>query len=202
MKYTEKIKYAEIVSEKLLNEQSLEQVKQYLKEDGLYEYDINNVIASARNVINEKYKPLIRAKLLARESLKNVKELEKLDLITLDKLVKQEVRAISAGERKKVNELIQNGYAPEKIFSEIRLDFYPKEYIALQIATYNEVKKQNSGSARMLNIIGGIALMVLGGVISYATMQGNGGGGRLFYGLIVVGFIMMIKGFLTVENPY
>lgn len=200
MKYTEKLKYAEIVAEKLLNEKSLEQVKQYLKEEGLYEFDINNVIASANNIINERYKPLIRAKLLAREPLKNVKEFDKLDPDTLKKMVKQEIETISAGERKKVNELLKSGTPPEKIFNEIRLDFYPKEHIALQIATYQEVKKQNSVSSRMLRIFGGLGLMLLGGVISFASMKG--GGGRLFYGLIIVGFFMMIKGFLTVENPY
>jgi len=50
-------------------------------------------------------------------------------------------------------------------------------------------------------IFGGLALMAVGVVITYATMQ-NGGRGRLFFGLIIVGLITMIKGFFTVEDPH
>ncbi len=200
MNYTEKKKYAEVVAEKLLSGKSLEQVKQYLKEDGLYEYDINNVIASAKGIISARNRPLIRAKLLAGESI-NGKDFEKLDENTLQEMVKEEVGRISAEERKKVKELLRSGTAPEKIYSKIRLDFYSKENIDTQIATYQAVKRENSGSGRMLKILGGIGLMMLGAGISYATMQGDGGG-RLFYGLIVAGFVLMIRGFMTVEDPY
>jgi len=58
MKYTEKIKHAEIVAKDLLNEKSLDQVNLDLKEKGLYENDISNVIASARNIIGEQLKPI------------------------------------------------------------------------------------------------------------------------------------------------
>ena len=143
MKYSEKIKYAEIVADKLHNEESIEQVKQYLKGKGLFEYDINNIIASGRNIISEKYKPLIRAKLLEGVSLKNVKELEKLGDNTLNKLIKQEVESISAEERKKVKELIKRGTSTEKILDEIKLDFYSKENINRQISTYRKIDEQN-----------------------------------------------------------
>ena len=201
MKYTEKIKHAEIVAKDLLNEKTLNQVNIDLKEKGLYENDISNVIASARNIIGEQLKPIIRAKLLAKEDIKNAKEFEKLDAFTLDKLVNQEIKSISAGERKKVKELLNNGTDPKDIFTQIRQDFYPKENILHQIAVFQEVQKENSGSGRMLKILGGLALMIVGGGISYASMQ-SGSGGRLFYGLIGVGFIIMIQGFMTVEDPY
>ena len=83
MKYTEKIKHAELVAEDLLNNKPLDSVRQGLKEKGLYEVDINNVIASANNIIGEKFKPLIRTKLLAKEQILNAKEFEKIEPITL-----------------------------------------------------------------------------------------------------------------------
>lgn len=201
MKYAEKIKYAEKVADQLLDEILLDKVKENLKEQGLFENDIANVVASARNIIGEKLKPIIRSKLLNGETINNATEFEKLDAHTLKKLVDQEIRSIKGEERKKVNELLKKGIEPENIFKEIRQEFYPKELFDQQIAAYDEVKKKNSGSGRLLNIGGGIGLILLGTVISFASMQGSGGG-RFFYGLILVGLVMVVKGFMTAKTPY
>lgn len=159
------------------------------------------MITSARNIIGDNLKPIIRTKLLAGTQIAGSPEFEKLDPATLKKLVKQEIDAISMGERDKVKTLLKNKTPHRDIYKEIRQDFYSKEHIDHQIAVYEEVKQQNSGGNRMLNILGGLALMVVGIGISLATMQGDGGG-RLFFGLIIIGFFIMVKGFMTVENPY
>jgi len=200
MKYTEKIKYAEKAAEDLINEISIETVREELKGKGLYEADIDNVISSARNIIGDKVKPIIRTKLLAREAIAGAPEFAKLDPATLKKMVTQEIQAISRGERDKVKKMLRDGVSQKNIYQAVNQDFYSKEHIAHQIATHDEVKQLNSGSSRMLNIVGGLLLMLVGIGISLATMQD--GGGTVFYGLVAVGFFMMIKGFITVENPY
>ena len=201
MKYAEKIKHAELVAEDLTNRKTVEEITATLKNKGLYQTDIDNIVASARNIIGEKLKPLIRTKLLAKEPINNTGEFENLDPDTLQRMVKQEIQAIAVGEKRKVKELLKNGASHQEIYETIRQDFYPQENIAHQIATFEEIKDQNSGSNRMLNIFGGLGLMIVGVVISLATMQGSGGG-RIFYGMVAVGFFIMLKGFITRENPY
>ncbi len=201
MKYADKIRHAEKAANELLNEVSSEKVRADLKENGLYEADIDNVMTSARNIIGDKLKPLIRTKLLSGMPIKDAPEFEKLDEATLKKLAEQEINAIALGEKDKVKQLLKAGTPPMEIFQQVRLDFYPKEKVSHQIATFQAVEKENSGGSRLLKIFGGMAIMLVGIGISAASMSG-GGGGRLFFGLIIVGFVMMVQGFLTVENPY
>ena len=61
--------------------------------------------------------------------------------------------------------------------------------------SYKEIEKQNSSSGRLINIGGGITLIVIGASISYFSSQ-NGSKARLFYGLIIVGLIMVVKGLM------
>ena len=201
MKYAEKIRHAEKAAAELTNQTSIDEVRVSLKEKGLYERDIDNVITSARNIIGDNLKPIIRTKLLAGTQVAGAPEFEKLDPATLKKLVKREIEAISMGEREKVKTLLNNKTPHQDIYKEIRLDFYSKEDIDYQISVFEEVKKQNSGGNRMLNILGGLGMSIVGIGFSVASMQ-NGGSGRLFIGLIIFGFFLMIKGFMTVENPY
>ncbi len=201
MKYAEKIKHAEKAAQDLLNNGTTEQVRNELKEQGLYDYDIDNVLASARNIIGEQFKPIIRQKIIDNESLSDAPELAQLDKETVEKIAKQEISSLAVIERKKVTKLLKEGKSPEEIFSEVRLDLYPKEKIAHQILTHQEVEKHNNGGSRMINLLGGLGLMAVGGGMSFASMQGSGGG-TLFYGLILVGLGMFIKGLLTVPNPY
>ncbi|MBX2875219.1 MAG: hypothetical protein KTR30_24085 [Saprospiraceae bacterium] len=201
MKYAEKIKHAEKVAEALLDEQSIDQVRTSLKEEGLYDREVDNVIASARNIIGEKLKPIIRSKILAGEFSRTAPEFDKLDTETLGKFVQQELKGIAVTQKRKVNELLKNGIAPEYIYKEIRQEFYPRELIDDQIAAFKETKKQNSAGGRMLNIVGGIALVVIGLGVTIASMQGNSGG-VLMYGMIIVGLVMLTKGFITQESPY
>ena len=158
-------------------------------------------MTSARNIIGDNLKPIIRTKLLAGTRIAGSPEFAKLDPATLKKLVKQEVEAISLGERDKVKTLLKNKTPRREIYKQIRQDFYSKEQIEHQISVYEEVKEQNSGTNRMTNILGGLALMILGILITIATMDG-GEGGVFFYGLIFAGLGFMIRGFMTVENPY
>lgn len=199
MKYKEKIQLGKKIAEELMNEKPLEQIKQELKEQGLYNYDINNVVASARNIIGEQLKPQIREVVLANGDLNSIEALTKLDPATREKMIKQVVQAISIEQKNKVNEMLKKGVPPVEIFRAVRTDFYPEQNIHQQIQAFQEVKKHNSSGGRMLNIIGGAALILIGGGISWASMQN--GGGRLFYGLIIVGIVMLFKGFLTMPNP-
>ena len=55
MKYADKIRHAEKAAEELTNQTSIEDIRASLKEKGLYDYDIDNVMTSARNIIAVSY---------------------------------------------------------------------------------------------------------------------------------------------------
>ena len=200
MKYNEKIEHAKRVAEELTNHQSLDQIKKDLKEKGLYDKDIENVMASARSVMGEKLKPLIRKQLLSGEPFSNSSELGAIDPGTLEQLVQQEKKAMAQGEKKKVNGLLKQGASAEQILQEVHQEFYPRDLVDEQISAYSAVTRQNSGKGRLRNIGIGLGLIALGIGISFATMSDDGGG-RLFYGVVVVGLIMVVKGFMTAKTP-
>lgn len=202
MTYNEIIKCAEGVAEDMFNDKSVRIIKQELANQKFSEQDINAVIKSAMFMIGEKFKPSIRAKLLAGEPIQKAKEYEKVDGMTLGKLVEQEIHVIAFDEERKVKEMLRNKAKDKDIYAAIRQDFYPKENIAHQIAIHYEVKSRNSGGTRMLKILGGVGLMLLGIGLSYISSNKGSGGGRIFYGLVFVGLYMVIKGVQTVENPY
>lgn len=200
MRYAEKIKHAEKAAEDLLAEKPIDEVRQRLQEEGLPDKDIDSIIVSARNIIGEKLKPIIRSKLLSKESIGDSVEFEKLDSETLKRYITQEIKGIGVSEKRKVNELLKKGTSPEDILKEIRQDFYPKELIVQQIAAYKEVKRQNSVGGRLINIIVGAGLVIVGGGISILSMQS--GTGAIFYGMVFVGLIMLVRGFIKNESPY
>lgn len=200
MNYKEKIKHAELVAEDILNNKSLETIREELSEKNLYNRDIDAIIFSAHNIIGEKLKPIIRAKLLAGESIENVPDFEKISPDTLANLEREEIKAIALGERRKVKEMLKQKATPDEIFTAIRQDFYPKRNIEYQISTHKEVKKQNSGGRRMIRILVGLGVAGLGVIISYVSMQSHGGG-RLYIGLIIGGLVLMASGFMTIDEP-
>ena len=202
MKYKEKIKYAEAAATKIMeNNYSEEQIRKELKQEGLFERDIDNILVSTKNIIGEKLKPLIQQKLLAKEPIQGAVEFEKIELDLLKKLTKLEFKNIADGEKRKVSKLLRAKTPTEEILSQVNLDFYPEAAVVSQIAAFTEVKKRNSIGGRMIMILSGIGIMALGAGLSYASMSDDGSM-RVFYGLIIGGLIVAVKGFFTEENPY
>ncbi len=202
MKYKEKIKYAEAAATKIMeNNYSEEQIRKELKQEGLFERDIDNILVSTKNIIGEKLKPLIQQKLLAKEPIQGAVEFEKIEPDLLKKLTKLEFKNIADGEKRKVSKLLRAKTPTEEILSQVNLDFYPEAAVVSQIAAFTEVKKRNSIGGRMIMILSGIGIMALGAGLSYASMSDDGSM-RVFYGLIIGGLIVAVKGFFTEENPY
>jgi hypothetical protein len=119
MKYAEKIRHAEKAAEDLINKISIETVRGELKEKGLYETDIDNVISSARKIIGEKVKPILRKKMLAGEPLANAPEFADIDPATLKKMAEQEIQAIALGERDKVKKMLNDGVGHAEIYKSV-----------------------------------------------------------------------------------
>jgi len=190
MEYKDKIKYAEKVAEQLQAQKSVAEITEQLKSEGLYDRDISNVMVSARNILGDQYQPQIRAHLLEDKAVIGSSEFSNLDDEMLQKLIDQERMSLAAGEKKNITSLIKEGHAPEVILQQVDTRFLSAQEAAVLINKQQKVKKENSGSGRMINIGGGIGLILLTGIILLTT-------DRLFYFLPIIGIVMIVKGFTT-----
>lgn len=200
MTHQEKITWATEAAENILdNNHTEKQVIEGLKEKGLYQRDIDNVLATMRNKMGDRLQPIIKEVIMNKGRFSDKPELAKLEPEVINRIAKQEITRISTEQKRKVTKLLKEGKTELEIIPEINLDFYPVENIQRQAAIHAEVKSRNGIGGRMMYIIGGIAMILIGGGITMASMNSSGGG-RVFYGLIIVGFITLIKGFMTVDE--
>ena len=190
MDYKQKIEHAKKVAHDLQNQKSTEAIKEALLAEGLYDRDISNIMVSARNILGEQYQPQIREYLLQDKEVIGSAAFSTLDTDMLTKLVAQESKNLETQEKTKITKQINDGLTPEEILQQVDTRFLSVQKAAEQINRQKQVKQQNSGSGRMINIGGGIGLIVLTGIIMLTL-------GRLFYVLPIIGIVMIVKGFTT-----
>jgi hypothetical protein len=189
MDYKTKIQHAERVAEELQNMKNLDQIKSDLKSKDIYESDINKIVASARNIIGEKYHPKIKEYLMADKPIHGAEEFKLLDEDTLNQLITKGSKGIAINEKQKITDLIKSGLSPEEVFKQTDTRFLSADKAAEHISQIHSLKKQSSGSGRMISIGGGIGLILLTGIL-FVTID------RLFYVLPFIGIAMIVKGFL------
>ena len=190
MDYKKKIKYAEGVAVQLQEQKSIELIKSELKSEGLYDPDIDKVMISARKILGDKYQPIINEYLLNNKQIHGSEEFKLLDNETLDILIDKESRKIASGEKQKITRLMREGKSGEEVFAQVNTRFLKAEVAAAHINKLQEVKQQNSGSGRMINIFGGIGLIALTLILLFTI-------DRLFYVLPIIGLVMIVRGFTT-----
>jgi hypothetical protein len=190
MDYKKKIEYANKIALEILNNKSIESIKADLKSEGLYERDITSIYVSAKKIVGENYSKQIRDFLLTDKDFEQSQEFASLDREMLISLIKDEKQKLALEERKKMTSMIKDGHSNEEILSKVDNRFLSQEKVFEKLAKLEQVKYQNSGSGRMLNIGGGIVLIALTGIILVGT-------GRLFYVLPIIGLVMIVKGFMT-----
>lgn len=195
MDYKSKVQYAEQVAKDLQGVKSLVQIKSELKSKGLYDRDISNVIASAGNILRDNYTSEIRKHLVADIPIEESTAFGNIDRIFLNTLVEEEKQVLGLVEKKKLTKLIKDGVGPEQALEQIDNRFLSYGRAMQQINNLREVQHQNSGGNRLLNIIGGIVLIIITGIIAIAA-------GRLFYFLPIIGLVMIVKGFMTEKMLY
>ena len=95
MTYKEKIKYAEEITNEVINNQLKEsEISDQLLKRGLYMSDVQNIMSSVKNMLADQYRPLIREKFSNGEDLSRLPELEQLDPDILKKVVEQEAKSL------------------------------------------------------------------------------------------------------------
>ena len=195
MNYQRKIEYATEVAKELQENKSTEQIKESLKSKGLFERDITSIFVSARKIIGENYRPEIRAFLLADKAFQGAEEFNSLDGEVLETLINQERQKLALEERRKMVKLIKEGHSGEEVLSRTDNRFLSSEEAVEHLSKLQEVKQQNSGMGRMLNIGGGIGMFFLTWIVMLATE-------RLFFILPAIGLGLIVKGLMTERMAY
>ena len=152
-------------------------------------------MVSARNILGETYQPKIKEYLLEGKQIKGNAEFDSLDDEVLETLISRGSKSIAVGERKKITKMMKAGHSAEEVLQQVDTRFLSVDKASEQIANHQQVKHHNSAGGRMLNIGGGVGLIILTVVIMFAS-------GRLFYFLPILGIIMIVKGFLTETMSY
>jgi len=192
MDYKTKIKLAEEIAHQLQLQKDTESIKSELLAKGLYKGDIDKIIFSAKKIVGEKYQPKIIEFLLEGKQLHGAEEFKLIDKEILESLISKETKNLGVKEKNKITKLIKEGQPAEKVFEQNDTRFFPPEKAAEHIAKLQEVKQQNSGGGRMLNIFGGIGLIILTAILFFAA-------NRIFYVLPFIGLAMIFKGLTTQE---
>lgn len=195
MDYKKKIEYADQVAKELESRKPKEQIISALEAEGLYDRDITNIFASARNILRETYRPQIRACLLADKDVYRAEEFASLDKEALEQLLTSEYQHLEVEERRKLNKLVKEGKPAQEVLKQVDIRFLPIDQAMEQIASAQKVKNQNSTSGRVINIVGGLALILLTIIILMVT-------GRLFYVLPIIGIGLIVKGFFSERMAY
>ena len=170
MEYKEKVAFVERVTKDLESGKSIDTIKSELQAEGLYEYDIKNVIASARKTLSEPYKHTIKNYLLNDQEILNSDEFANVDKDTLQQLLDQEKRILNLQERKKITKLIKDGQSKE-----IALQSIDQRFLSIEEASEQIEKDQN-------------------------TLQKNSISGKLFVAIKIAFFMYLSVHFYNVNN--
>ena len=192
MDYKTKIKHAEIVANQLLERKSIGDIKSELSAGGLYESDVDKVVISAKKILGEKYQPKIREFLLEDKEIYGAEEFSLIDDSVLESLVKQEVRALGVKEKRNISSRIKAGENLEDVLRQTDPRFIDPAKATEYAVKIQDVKQQNSGGVRMLNIMGGIGMLFLTFIVMLAT-------NRIFFILPIIGIGLIFKGLITQE---
>ncbi len=193
MKYKDKIKYAEGVAEKLFNNQSTQQIKDHLIAENLSDSDIHKIMESSRKIIGEKYRATIQFKLLNKEPITH-SDFNLLDEGEIKELIQMEREALRIIERDKVAQSFRQGVPRQEIINSVNTDFYPKNNAIYQLNELESIRTQNKPTTRFFYVIIGGGILLIGIGLTLATLQGESV--RIFTGIMLIGLVIMIKGFV------
>ena len=137
----------------------------------------------------------VKEYLLNNKQIHGAEEFALLDKEVLETLIVKTSQNLALDEKKKITQLMKEGRPAQQVLEQTDTRFLSADKAAELIARLKEIKKQNSGSGRMVNIFGGIGLIVLT-VILLATLN------RIFYVLPILGLVMIVKGLMTKKMEY
>lgn len=173
MTYQEKLKFAEDVAVELKKGAPIVKIEEELRSKGLYNLDVDKVMFSAKNIIEEEFGPKIKKYMLEGTLEKNAPEFGILDISTFENIKERIKRIILEETNKKVKELAAGDMSDEGIIKETISPCVSENEIRVQIENYRQYIETPKGVDKNEYLVIAVSTLVLG-----ITMY------ILFYGVV------------------
>lgn len=173
MTYQEKLKFAEDVAVELKKGAPIVKIEEELRSKGLYNLDVDKVMFSAKNIIEEEFGPMIKKYMLEGTLEKNAPEFGILDISTFENIKERIKRIILEETNKKVKELAAGDMSDEGIIKETISPCVSENEIRVQIENYRQYIETPKGVDKNEYLVIAVSTLVLG-----ITMY------ILFYGVV------------------
>lgn len=194
MKYQEKLQYANEVVLELKKGSTMESLRAMLKEQNLYDGEIDQVMTSAKNIMEEEYGDQVLTHLKNGTLEANKHEFSHLENEVMESLLFRAKNRIKSDVNKVVKQLADEGLSDKEIIEKMSSDIVTKEEVATMVNNFREYEELPKGPEKNKFIFLGIGIIVLGAILTFYSMSA-GGRGRLGMGIIVFGFFYLLKAF-------
>ena len=188
MNYQKKIKFVDKAIEMTIEGISRNDVENYLKDEGLKEWDIKKVNHSIDKHFKQKYKSEIRSYMLNNSLESKLSEFDDLDADFFEQIQYEIIAEIESESRRKVRSMIASGKSEEEIVKLATNSFFDEaavfEAIDLESQKTTEKRKEKNK---------GIGFIILGVVLSIASIDLIPGGIVFFHGFVIYGIIIIYK---------
>jgi len=188
MKFKEEIKYTESTFKHLLEGISIDNIKYNLKQEGLYDLDINKVLRSAKGRLLDKYEARVIEMVLNKSTQSISEELVELHSSTIEYLIDSAKDRLKQKERVRVKQLLYDNHDLETILSSVKLDLYSKKEVENQFSRHNK-KYQEADEKRNWNVYGGLLLLAF---FAYTLLDESWG--RPLYGSGIAAIVLIYRG--------
>jgi len=198
MKYHEKLQLAEEAADMLSDGKTLEAVSQLLGERGYYPFDIDKILFSAKSELSDRYGEKIRQYLEEGQLESKRQEFPFLKDDIFNTIRERQVTAIVDAAKAKINALMQQGVDEREIITKTTNAFFSEKEARDQMIFYAKFNFKVSGAEKQKYLLIGIACILIGGGLTIFSFSDTSmRRSYIFYGLIVVGIVNLIKAFST-----
>jgi len=188
MTYNEKLKFAENGVSYLLSGGSLSSYKTKLSDSDLDKFEIEKVVRSIKNILNENYGSKIK-KLLLEDKLGDVNNnFLDLDNEIFNFIVEKEINNINQDTKKEIIDLVRKGVKVDSISDIVESKYLSKDEIDIYSKNYLKENKHLKPFNRKINLIFGI-LAILVAIWNFSVT------GRLF-----VPILLFISGVFSLDK--
>ncbi len=189
---------AEETADLLSEGKTVEAVTQLLRERGYYPFDIDKIFFSAKGILSDRFGEKIRQYLLEGQLELKKPEFSFLDDDLFNMIREREITTIVDASKTKVNELMQQGVEEEEIIAKTTNAFFSETAALEQMAFYAKFNFKVSGAEKQKYLLIGIACTLLGvGLTIFSFIAPGLERSYIFYGLIIIGIVNLVKAFST-----
>lgn len=196
MKYQEKIKFANDIVADMKNGVKMEQLRASLKEKNLFESDIDQVITSAKNIMEDELGEKLITYLKNGTLEENKHEFAQVDSEVMDILLYRAKNRIKSDVNTEVKKLADQGLNDEEIINQLSSDIVTKSEISTMISNFRYYVEKPKGPEKTKYIMIGSGSLILGLIVMIYSFM-NDGGGRFGMAIIAFGVYNLFNAFMA-----